>query len=406
MNSAKRISNQTINNDEKKKAKQPLHNRTKVMVISAICAVIVLATVIGVCWENLHPRLIFKINNNKIYLNDMMVDIYMNESTGNYMNTLYKQNYGSDYWSLENDDGQTNAELLKDNTLESTIQKYIMFYEADANGYTLSDDDISSAEQKASDAYDQMTAAVRNKSGISKNDLIDYYKKQTLADKYKQAWIDTFDIDDAAITANVSREDYREYDIQYYYIPYTKTDENGTSVDMTDDEKKAALNELTASYTDIASLADFTTYIDDSSSTQAATDDAEATDAAATQAPTEAPGPKAPEGTNIKYTTKSFIETDTADTLGFDSTLLEQIKAMDNDTISDQVLSDSNGCYIIKMVDNNSSSRYDSECQSLITQEENKVFEDEIDKLEVDKYTVDVNDSEWDKVEFGRTTIN
>lgn len=398
MNSAKHISNQTINNDSRKKSGAPVQNQKKIFVISGIVAVIVLFLVIMVCWENLHPRLIFKINDKKVYLSDMMVDIYMNESTGEYMNSLYKQNYGSDYWSLENDDGMTNAEILKDNTIESVMQKYMMYYEAEANGYTLTDEENTNIEQEASEAYEQMTAAVRNKSGITKDDVVEYYKMQTLADNYKNAWIDSFDIDDAAITAGVNPADYRQYDIQYYYIPYTTTDEAGTSVPMSDEQKSAALAELQASYGDIAGLEDFTTYIDNTSS-QTAAEGAETT-------PTPAPGPKAPEGTNIKYTTKSFIETDTADTIGFDDTLVAEIKAMDNESITDKVVEDSNGCYIIKMVNNNSTERYESECESLITEEENKVFDEEIDKLEVEKYYIELNDSEWDKVEFGKTTIN
>lgn len=399
MNSAKHISNQTINNnDSRKKSGAPVQNQKKILIISGIVAVIVLFLVIMVCWENLHPKLIFKINDKKVYLSDMMVDIYMNESTGEYMNSLYKQNYGSDYWSLENDDGMTNAEILKDNTIESVMQKYMMYYEAEANGYTLTDEENTNIEQQASEAYEQMTAAVRNKSGITKDDVVEYYRMQTLADNYKNAWIDSFDIDDAAITAGVNPADYRQYDIQYYYIPYTTTDEAGTSVPMSDEQKSAALAELQASYGDIAGLEDFTTYIDNTSS-QTAAEGAETT-------PTPAPGPKAPEGTNIKYTTKSFIETDTADTIGFDDTLVAEIKAMDNESITDKVVEDSNGCYIIKMVNNNSTERYESECESLITEEENKVFDEEIDKLEVEKYYIELNDSEWDKVEFGKTTIN
>lgn len=398
MNSAKHISNQTINNDSRKKSGAPVQNQKKIFVISGIVAVIVLFLVIMVCWENLHPRLILKINDKKVYLSDIMVDIYMNESTGEYMNSLYKQNYGSDYWSLENDDGMTNAEILKDNTIESVMQKYMMYYEAEANGYTLTDEENTNIEQEASEAYEQMTAAVRNKSGITKDDVVEYYKMQTLADNYKNAWIDSFDIDDAAITAGVNPADYRQYDIQYYYIPYTTTDEAGTSVPMSDEQKSAALAELQASYGDIAGLEDFTTYIDNTSS-QTAAEGAETT-------PTPAPGPKAPEGTNIKYTTKSFIETDTADTIGLDDTLVAEIKAMDNESITDKVVEDSNGCYIIKMVNNNSTERYESECESLITEEENRVFDEEIDKLEVEKYYIELNDSEWDKVEFGKTTIN
>jgi foldase protein PrsA len=79
---------------------------------------------------------------------------------------------------------------------------------------------------------------------------------------------------------------------------------------------------------------------------------------------------------------------------------------MKNDQISDSVVEDSNGCYIFKMVDNNSTERYDSECENAITEKENEEFQNKIDELEVDKYLIEVNDDEWDKVTFGKTTIN
>ena len=98
MNSAKHISNQTINNDSRKKSGAPVQNQKKIFVISGIVAVIVLFLVIMVCWENLHPRLIFKINDKKVYLSDMMVDIYMNESTGECINRITVQITG--HWKM------------------------------------------------------------------------------------------------------------------------------------------------------------------------------------------------------------------------------------------------------------------------------------------------------------------
>ncbi len=396
MNSAKRISNQTVKKNNKKDNKGALPNvHKKGIIISALCAAVVLFLVVAVLWENLHPKLIFTINGEKVYLSDIMVDIYMNESTGAYMNSLYQQNYGSDYWDIVNDDGMTNAELLKDSAIETIMQKYMMYYEAIDNGYTLTDEEKQTAESQAKDLFDNMTSTTKNKTGISQQDVVDYYEMQTLANNYKSAWINTFDIDDAALTADIDPAQYRQYDIQYYYIPFTSTDDSGNTVDMTEEEKNAAVEELKASYDDILSLTDFTTYVS-SSQTNATTEDGTAT-------PTPAPGPTAPEGTNIKYATKSFIETDTDD---FDAELLADIKKMDNEEISAKVVQDSNGCYIIKMINNNSTEQYDSECESVITTAENERFSEEIDNLEVEKYLIEFNDDEWDKVEFGSVTIS
>lgn len=206
--------------------------------------------------------------------------------------------------------------------------------------------------------------------------------------------IDTFDIDDAALTADIDPAQYRQYDIQYYYIPFSGTNDSGEAVDMTDDEKAAAVEELKASYDDIAGLADFTTYVNNSSG-QSNTEEGQAT-------PTPAPGPTAPEGSKIKYASKSFIETDETN---FDAELLADIKKMNNEEISSKVVQDSKGCYIIKMVNNNSTERYDSECESVITSAENEKFNEEIDNLEVEKYLIEFNDDEWDKLEFGSVTI-
>ena len=69
MNSAKRISNQTIKNDNLKTDKDKgtsSQTRKKGIIISAICGVVVLFLVVMVLWENLHPKLIFTINGEKV----------------------------------------------------------------------------------------------------------------------------------------------------------------------------------------------------------------------------------------------------------------------------------------------------------------------------------------------------
>lgn len=390
MNSAKRLSNQTVKKDPKKtQVKSEGIGKSKIILFGSI-GVILIIVLIAVCWEKLHPKLIMKVNSDRLYLSDVMPDIYMTESTGAYMDQLYRQNYGSSYWDAEGQDGMTNAEILKDNCLESIEQKAMILNEANNAGYTLTDEEISQAEESANSAFEQLSAKVKNKTGLTKDSLLQYYKDSTLANKYKQAIIDGFNIDPAAVTANISKDDYRGYSIQYYYIPYSTTDEAGQSVDMTDADKAAAKKELGDAMSDLKSLEDFSTYVD---SGDAASEGSE--DSAADK------GPKAPEGTNIKYSSSTFIETDEVPT--FDADLLAQIKAMDKDEISD-VVEDTKGCYIIKMVDNNSTERYDSECQTAITNEENKQFQAYMDNLEVENYTIEINDDEWDKLEFGKVT--
>ncbi len=404
MNSAKRVSNQTIkNNDKKSKNTTPAQSAGKKnLIIFSVLGALLLLVISMVLWENLHPRLIFTVNGDKVYLSDMMTDIYMSESTGDYMDNLYKQNYGasSSYWDAEGNDGMTYGEILKDSTLEASMQREMMYKEAVEAGYTLSDEENATCEENTTSLYDQLSGSVKNKSGLNKKKILEYYQKKTLADRYKADWIDTFDINDEALIteAGITKEDYRQYDIQYYYIPYTEMDEQGNETPVSDEKKAESLSELEASYSDIAGLNDFTTYIDNGAEQG---QNPEGTDN--TAAPTENAGPKAPEGTNIKYTTKSFIEKDEP---VFSAELTAQVKAMENGAVTGGVVEDEKGCYIIKMVENNSTERYDSECESVITDKENEEFQTKIDDLEVEKYLIELNDKEWDKVTFGRVTIN
>ena len=408
MNSAKRVSNQTIKKNDKKSKNTPPADYAgkKNIIVFSIIGVALFLVISVVLWENLHPRLIFTVNGEKVYLSDMMTDIYMSESTGDYMDQLYKQNYGpsSSYWDAESNDGMTYGEILKDNTLESSMQREMMYQEAVEAGYTLSDEENATCEENAASLYDQLSGSVKNKTGLNKKKILQYYQKKTLADRYKADWIDTFDINDEALIteAGITKEDYRQYDIQYYYIPYTETDDQGNETPVSDDKKAEALKELEASYSDIAGLADFTTYIDNGTAESQNTEGTDNT-AAPTDNAAENAGPKAPEGTNIKYTTKSFIEKDEP---VFSEELTAQVKAMENGTVTGGVVEDEKGCYIIKMVENNSTERYDSECESVITDKENEEFQTKIEDLEVDKYLIELNDKEWDKVTFGKVTIN
>ena len=95
MNSAKRVSTQTIKQNNNVK-EIPAENVSKMTIITfALVAITIILVIAMVLWENLHPRVIFTVNGDKVYLSDMMADIYTTESTGQYMDQLYKQNYGA-----------------------------------------------------------------------------------------------------------------------------------------------------------------------------------------------------------------------------------------------------------------------------------------------------------------------
>lgn len=399
MNLAKRLSNSTLKEKDKNKKSEEKQTKPKnkfaIGMVSA-CAAVIVVLIALICWEDLHPRVIYTVNGENVYLSDMMYDIATQEAYGQQMDQYYSQ-MGNSFWTYDND-GMTQAEVLKDNILESSMETSMLYTEAVNAGYTLTDEEISSIESKASTEFDQFTPDMKKRTGLTKDKIVEILKKQSIADKYKDAWIETFNIDKEKITSTVSPEEYRQYDIQYYYIPYTSTDEEGNTVEMTPDERKAAKKELKASYNDIFGLEDFSTYVDN------ATD--EAAQDASTPTATPVPGPKAPEGSRIQFKEANILEKDTPEATGFDEVLLAQIKMMENETIMDKVLEDTNGCYIIKMLNNDSKEAYDNECTRLIEDAKSKEYEEQIGLLEAEKYTIELKEDEWEKIEIGKVTIN
>ena len=66
--------------------------------------------------------------------------------------------------------------------------------------------------------------------------------KNTLANRYEQDIIDTFDIDEEAIKAEFDYEEYRQYDIEYLNISTVVYDEEkGSNVPVSEDDKKLLL---------------------------------------------------------------------------------------------------------------------------------------------------------------------
>jgi foldase protein PrsA len=106
--------------------------------------------------------------------------------------------------------------------------------------------------------------------------------------------------------------------------------------------------------------------------------------------------------TGISYSTKDLIETDT-DFLN--KKLLKKVKKMKNGEISD-VLETSDAYYVIKMVNNNDSEAYDSQCESVISQEEETQFDTVYSNTIKADYTAEAQSFWKGKVTIGYLTTD
>ncbi|HWT27569.1 MAG TPA: hypothetical protein VN131_06485, partial [Mobilitalea sp.] len=224
-------------------AKQPINYM--VWIVTSI--VLVVALIGGVLFDQLYQRPILTINGDKYTMNDLRYYFYTIESQYDYFN----QALGGNYWDTKYDEqsGKTMREVAKQDAIDTSLYTEVLYKDAMKKGYKLTADEQKTIATNVKNLLDQQIPKVTaNKNGFTTAYLTKVLDKATIIDRYRKDVIKTFNIDEAKITAGVSKEDNRQYDLEYLFISTKKTDDQGKSVDMTADEKTAAYNKINGIY--------------------------------------------------------------------------------------------------------------------------------------------------------------
>lgn len=394
MNSSKNIMNQQKKDKGAKEAVSPsvpektlkksggfLAGRDlKPIILTVLCVVLVVVLCVGVAIQQFKPKVAVTVGGTKFTLDDMMYPIYELESTYLPYNEWYQSMSGGTIWEADYQgeagtmSGVSNSIGWKQEVLNAEVQYEILYQKAKEAKYELTEDEKKDAAENAKEALEGLSWLQKMQLNISESKLTERFEKRALADRFKKDQQEELnkDVDEEKTIADISKEDYRQYDIQYYYAPLKISTEEGEAKELTSDEKK----ELEGKMKEIASQAktaeDFTTLIgeDESSITL------------------EKEG---------KFTEKDGW------TYVSDKNL-KKIKKMKNGTVSDVIL-DENYYVVVKMVDNNSEEAYKTACDDAIKAKQNSAYSDWYDK-EQEKYDVVVNTDVWTDVVIGTVTTD
>ena len=394
MNSSKNIMNQQKKDKGAKEAVSPsvpektlkksggfLAGRDlKPIILTVLCVVLVVVLCVGVAIQQFKPKVAVTVGGTKFTLDDMMYPIYELESTYLPYNEWYQSMSGGTIWEADYQgeagtmSGVSNSIGWKQEVLNAEVQYEILYQKAKEAKYELTEDEKKDAAEDAKEALEGLSWLQKMQLNISESKLTERFEKRALADRFKKDQQEELnkDVDEEKTIADISKEDYRQYDIQYYYAPLKISTEEGEAKELTSDEKK----ELEGKMKEIASQAktaeDFTTLSgeDESSITL------------------EKEG---------KFTEKDGW------TYVSDKNL-KKIKKMKNGTVSDVIL-DENYYVVVKMVDNNSEEAYKTACDDAIKAKQNSAYSDWYDK-EQEKYDVVVNTDVWTDVVIGTVTTD
>ncbi len=357
---------------------------TKKIVIGAICVIIVLVLCIGVGIQQFQPKVVLKVNNTKLTMDDMMYPIYERESAYLPYNEMYQMYTGKSIWE-NNYMGSdrnitstvTNAIGIKQEVIDTETEYEILYQEAKKAGYKLSADDKKDVQEEVSKALKGLSFTQKLRLNISKGKLTKRFERRKLADNYKDAETKELDktVDEKAAVKDISKKDYREYKVQCYAFSNTTTDSDGNTKKLSDSEKSKLGKELQALYKKAADAKDFSKLLKDDSKS------------------------------DIKFSDTSFTEKD-GWSMVTDKRLLKQIKAMKKGEISEVIKDEKSGYVLfVKMVDNNSQDSYKKACDSAVESAQNDAYDKWYQGI-LENYKVSTNSDVWGDVTIGSVTTD
>ena len=326
-------------------------SKNKVLVILGILAVIVLCA--GVCYMQLRPRAVLVVSTtdengtqkkDTVYMKEAVYSIYQVENQYNQYSSIYQQLYGKTYWEMEDVDskGRNGASAAKKQVMDSLKQREVLYMEAQKRGYSLTAEEEKTAENNVADTMKNFTDKQKKLEGLDEKTLKSEFKKNALAEKFRQILIKEGGVNEEALKATVNKKDYRQYTLQYYKVSNQETSGKETK-EVSAEQKQTNLTNMQALQEKAKTAKDFTKLLDDN------------------------------DKTGIQYQTENLIKKDLKVSTFLNKKLRKQIMKMDNGQISDIIEGD-DGYYLIKMVNNDDSEAYDNQCQSVVNEEETKQF--------------------------------
>lgn len=352
----------------------------KPIILTALCIIVALVLCIGVGIQQLKPKVVVTVDDTKITMNDMMYPIYEMESAYAVYNETYQMYSGQSIWEAPYQGSAatsvTNSIGFKQEIMNSEVQLEILYRMALKEGYKLTDDEKKKAEEDAKKALEPLSWIQKARLNVSVKSLTAVNEKRTLANNYKNDRQEELnkDVDEDAAIKDISKKDYRQYDVEYYYASINKTDDNGNAIVMSEDDKK----KLQKKFKDIAKKAkageDFEKLISE--------DEKDIT---------------FEKDTN--FTEQAGFPYASADNL-------KKIKKMKNGTVSEAYLDDTTGYYlVIKMIDNNSDEAYKTACDNAIETAQNEAYQEWYNK-EQENHKISINTDVWTDITIGTVTTD
>lgn len=305
-------------------------------------------------------KVLVEIDDSKLTIEDFLYDIYLIQQEREVWNNKYKESLGMDYWDYEFE-GRRMEQHAKETIMTRVILTEVLSRQASKEAYVLSKDELNLTDDKTDKKLESMSESQLKETGLNRDILIKTFNKLALSNKYYLDVMHDYRVDEEFIQSTIDPDEYREYITECLYVPTT----------LVSQQKVTSLseNELDKAYDMILSIKDMVVNGADFSDVLEQT-------------------------LGATYYERSFIHSD--NTAEFE--YKDAASSLENGDYSD-VITTKFGHYIIHMIDNNSTRRYENAIENAIIKEKNNQFKIYYNKL-LEDYIITINSEKWDSLEL------
>lgn len=146
------------------------------------------------------------------------------------METYYGSYYGDDMWSQEYSEGKTFEEEIKNSTMESVQELYLLDAHKDDYKVALTDEENKAIDEVAAKFVKENKKSTLDKVFGSEENVRELLRLQTVQSKMHDAMV-------ADVDRKVSDKEAAQKKMQYVFFSFTSTDSSGNSTTLTDEQK-------------------------------------------------------------------------------------------------------------------------------------------------------------------------
>lgn len=376
--------------------------RTSAKVICGVLTAAMAATGLTACGDSTvvdGTQTALVINDEEINLGKANFMLrYQQATMASYyetMSSMLGQEYSLSFDALSDEsdeDSPTVGENLKEDALTSIEQAFLMRQHASEYDVALTDEEVQGAKDAAAVFVEDNDAETLTKLGVTQEDIEDVMQVYAIQSKMYDPMI-------ADVDTEVSDEEAQQSSISYVQVSTegTETDENGETVELTDEEK-AEKKEIAQTFLDrlnasedpaTADFSDLRTEINDELNAQRRAEEAAADTA---EDGTDA----AEDSTDEIYLTASET-TFGADDEDLDEALKEAAQTLSDGQVYAEVIEGENAYYVVRMNSVLDREATDSQKETIAQERQAEAYSNQLDTW-VEESDISVKRA-WNKLE-------